>query len=187
MKRRGIPFTTLLIAVVLANFATLVVTYLLRVPVGWTVPIYLLCAVVGWLLARRVLWRRRAIKIDRVCVVLAVLTLIPHPSAAYLCVGVDTGQYGGHHRRRLQSPLRAHLDDEVRCLSAAAFVQRQLSLESYRPRRSLSLCRAEATHSLHDVERRAVGGLLLLPRVDSGQSGGTLRTCLMRNALPRGF
>ena len=76
MKRTRIPFTTLLIAVVLANFATLVVTYLLRVPVGWTVPIYLLCAVVGWLLARRVRWRRPAIKIDRVCVVLAVLTLI---------------------------------------------------------------------------------------------------------------
>lgn len=76
MKRTRIPFTTLLIAVVLANFATLVVTYLLRVPVGWTVPIYLLCAVVGWLLARRVRWRCPAIKIDRVCVVLAVLTLI---------------------------------------------------------------------------------------------------------------
>ena len=76
MTRTRLPFTTLLIAVALTNFATLVVTYLLRLPVSWTVPVYFVCAVGGWLLARRVRWRRLPIKIDRMCVGLAVLTLI---------------------------------------------------------------------------------------------------------------
>jgi hypothetical protein len=76
MTRMRLPFTTLLIAVAVANFATLVVTYLLKVPVGWTVPIYMVCAAGGWLLARRVRWRRPAIKIDRTCVGLAVLMLV---------------------------------------------------------------------------------------------------------------
>jgi hypothetical protein len=76
MTRMRLPFTTLLITVALANFATLVVTYLLSVPVWWAVPIYLGCAVGGWLLARRIRWRRPAIKIDRTCVALAVLTLV---------------------------------------------------------------------------------------------------------------
>ena len=76
MTRIRFPFTTVLIAVALTNFATLVVTYLLRAPVRWTVPIYLLCAVGGWLLAKRVQWRGLPIKIDRLSVGLAVITLI---------------------------------------------------------------------------------------------------------------
>lgn len=76
MTRTRLPFTTLLIAVAITNFATLVITYLFRVPVAWTVPIYLFCAVGGWLLAKRVRWRGLPIKIDRIAVGLAVITLI---------------------------------------------------------------------------------------------------------------
>jgi hypothetical protein len=106
MTRTRLPFTTILIAVAIANFATLVITYLLRAPVHWTVPIYLVCAVGGWLLAKRVQWRRLSIKIDRISVGLAVITLIllTIPRLSYVAewipgnnvfiIGDDVGRLG---------------------------------------------------------------------------------------------
>ena len=100
MTRMRLPFTTLLITVALANFATLVVTYLLSVPVWWAVPIYL-----GWRRGRLAAGETHPLARPRhkdrpTCVALAVLTLVllTIPRLG-LRDGVDTGQYGGLHRR----------------------------------------------------------------------------------------
>ena len=76
MVQTRLPFTTILIAVAITNFATLVILNLLDLSVRLTAPIYLVCAIGAWLLAKRVQWRRLSIKIDRISVWLAVITLI---------------------------------------------------------------------------------------------------------------
>ncbi len=76
MTRTRLPFTTILIAVAITNFATLVIMNLLDLSVRLTAPIYLVCAIGAWLLANRVQWRRLSIKIDRISVGLAVIILI---------------------------------------------------------------------------------------------------------------